>query len=131
MLKNNKAAGYDEIALELLKYGGDKLKIEIWNVIKEVWMIEKMPEDWNTSIICPIYKKIDAMVCDNYRGISLLYTTYKILFIIILNHLRPYAVDITEDYHSNFLLGRSTIDHIFTLKQLKEINIVNSIRNCI
>jgi len=57
MLKNNKAAGINEIASELLKYGGNKLKIEIWKVIKEIWMIEKMPENWNKSIICQIYKK--------------------------------------------------------------------------
>lgn len=45
MLKNNKAAGNDDIASELLKYGRDNLKIEVWNVIKEVWMIERTPED--------------------------------------------------------------------------------------
>jgi len=64
MLKNNKVTGNDEIASELLKYGGHNLKIE-------VWMIERMPEDRNTSIICPIYKKGDAMDCGSYREISL------------------------------------------------------------
>lgn len=57
MLKNNKAAGNDEIASALFKYGGDNLKIEIWNLIKEVWMIERMPENLNTSIIYPIKKR--------------------------------------------------------------------------
>lgn len=56
---------------------------------------------------------------DNYGGISLLCTTYKILSNIFLNYLRPYAVDIT-DYQSSFLAGRLKIDHIFILKQLKE-----------
>lgn len=70
-------------------------------------MTERMPEDWNTPIICPIYKKGDAMDCGNYKVISLLYTT---LFNIILNHLRPYAVDIIGYYQSGFLVGRSTID---------------------
>lgn len=35
MLNNNKATGNDEIASELLKYRGDNLKIEVWNVIKK------------------------------------------------------------------------------------------------
>jgi hypothetical protein len=42
VLKNNKAAGNDEVVSELLKYGGDNLKIEIWNVIKEVWTIGRL-----------------------------------------------------------------------------------------
>jgi len=66
-------------------------------VIKEIWMIEKMTADWNTSITSPIYKKGDAMDSGNYRGISLLCTTYKILSSIILNRLRPYVVDIIGD----------------------------------
>jgi len=66
-------------------------------------MIERMPEDWNISIICPIYKKRNAMDCSNYMGISLLCTTYKILSNIILNGLRPYAVHII-DYQSCFLV---------------------------
>jgi hypothetical protein len=115
MLKNNKEVGNDEIASELLKYERDNLKIEIWKVIKEIWVIEKIPEDWNTSIICQIHKKIYVIDYGSYRGISLLSITN-----IILNRQRPYAVDIIGDYQSSFLVGRSTIDHIFILKQLIE-----------
>ena len=51
-----------------------------------------MPEEWKESIIVPIYKKGDTTDCSNYRGISLLPTTYKILSNILLSRLIPYAV---------------------------------------
>lgn len=50
---------------------------------------------------------------------SLLCMTYTIFSNIFLNYLRLYAVDI-EDYQSGFLVRRSTIYHIFTLKRLIE-----------
>ena len=50
-----------------------------------------MPEEWKESIIVPIHKKVDETDCNNYRGISLLPTTYKILSNILLSRLIPYA----------------------------------------
>ena len=46
------------------------------------------------SIIVPIYKKGDKTYCNNYRGISLLPTTYKVLFNILLSRLTPYVEEV-------------------------------------
>ena len=43
------------------------------------------------TIIVPIHKKGDRMDCNNYRGISLLSTLYKILSNILLSRMTPYA----------------------------------------
>ena len=53
-----------------------------------------MPEEWKGSIIVPIHKKGDKTDCNNYRGISLLPTTYKILSNILLSRLIPYAEEV-------------------------------------
>jgi len=79
---------------------------------------ERIPPEWNLSIICPIYKKGDPVDLKNYKGISLLNTAYKILSYTLLNRLKPYANNIIGEYQSGFMSGRSTIDHIFTLKQV-------------
>ena len=52
---------------------------------------EELPEEWKEFIIVPIYKKGDKTDCSNYRGISLLPTTYKILSNILLSRLTPHA----------------------------------------
>jgi len=50
-----------------------------------------MPEEGKESNIVPIYKKGDKTDCSNYRGISFLPTTYKILCNIWLSRLTPHA----------------------------------------
>ena len=47
------------------------------HIIKDIWQKEKMPTEWNVSVICPIHKKGDIMEYSNYRGVSLLNTAYK------------------------------------------------------
>jgi len=56
-----------------------------------MWNKEKLPEEWKNSIIAPIYRKDDKTDCSNYRGISLLSSTYKLLSNILLSRLIPYA----------------------------------------
>ena len=56
-LKNNKAPGQDGKCAELIKNGDMELWEEIHKLVQTIWISEKMPEDWNISVICPIYKK--------------------------------------------------------------------------
>jgi sorting nexin-29 len=80
-----------------------------------------LPEEWKESITVPIYKKGDKTDYDNYRGISLLLTKYKILTNILLSRLTPYAEEIIGDYQCGFRRNSSTADHIFCIHQILEI----------
>jgi hypothetical protein len=55
---------------------------------------EELPQEWKESTIVPIHKKGHRMDCNNYRGISLLSTSYKILSNIILSRMTPYENEI-------------------------------------
>ena len=79
-----------------------------------------MPEEWKESNIVPIYKKGDKTDCNNYRGISLLPTTNKILSNILLPGLTPYAEEIIGDHQCVFRCSRSATDHIFCIRQIIE-----------
>jgi hypothetical protein len=68
-LRKHKAPGTDNTPEELFKYGGNEIIKHLHTIIKEIWLTEKMPTNWNLSIICPIHKKGDLMDCSNYRGI--------------------------------------------------------------
>ena len=116
-LKSHKSQGIDEIPAELIKAGGGTICFEIHKLITSTWKKEKLSEEWEESIIVPIHKKCDKTDCNNCRGISLLPTTYKILSNILLSRLIPYAKEIIGDHQCG---DRSTIDHIFCIRQVLE-----------
>jgi hypothetical protein len=77
-LKKYKSPRSDEITAELIQAGGEILLSAIHELINSVWNKEKLPDKWKESIIVPDHKKRDKTDCNNYRGISLLSTSYKI-----------------------------------------------------
>jgi len=101
-LKSHKSPGIDQIPAELIKEGGRTIYLEIHRLITSVWKKEKLPEGWKESIIEPSHKKGDKTDCNNYRGISVLPTTYKILSSILLSRLIPYAKEIIGDHQCVF-----------------------------
>ncbi|KAL4123073.1 hypothetical protein QTP88_015305 [Uroleucon formosanum] len=117
-LKNNRAPGENNIVAELLKKGGTEIRREIMEMISSIWDKETLPEDWNTAVICPILKKGDPTKTKNYRGICLLDTCYKVYTSLILERINPYVNEIVGEYQSGFRKGKSTLDHIFTLRQI-------------
>jgi hypothetical protein len=72
-----------------VKAGGTTIRYEIHKLIISLWNKEEFPDEWKESIIVPIYKKGDKTDCNNYRGISLLPATYKVLSNILLSMLIP------------------------------------------
>ena len=119
-LKSHKSPGIDEIPAELIKAGGGTICLGIHKLISSIWKKEKLPEEWKESIIVPILKKGDKTDCNNYRGFSLLPTTYKILSNILLSRFIPYAKEIIGDHQCDFRRNRSAIDHIFCIRQMLE-----------
>jgi len=77
-----------------------------------------MPEQYEESIIVPINKKGDKRDCSNYRDVSLLPTTYEIVFNMLLSRLTPYAEEIIGDHQCEFQLNRPTTDHILCVRQI-------------
>jgi sorting nexin-29 len=119
-LKNNKVPGTDLIQAELIKHAGAKYIKHLHQFITKIWITETIPVEWNMSILCPIHKKGDITICSNYRGISLLNITYKILSNILFTRLSPFVENVIGDYQSGFRQGRSTVDQIFTVQQILE-----------
>jgi len=70
--------------------GGNKLIQQIYKLITDFWEQEEIPESWKMSVLCPVYKKGDKTNPKNYRGISLLNTSYKILSNFLINRLKPF-----------------------------------------
>lgn len=70
--------------------------------------------------MCLVFKKGNTAKVENYRGISLLDTSYKVLSLAVLKRLEGYAVDIIGEYQCGFTRGKSTTDHIFTIRQIME-----------
>jgi hypothetical protein len=119
-LRSYKSPGTDQIPAELIKAGGETLYSEIQILICCIWNKEELPQQWKESIIVKFHKKDDKTDCNNYRGISLLSTTYKILSNIILARLTPYANEVIGDHQCGFRRNRSTMDQIFYIRQILE-----------
>ncbi|KAJ4446721.1 hypothetical protein ANN_13418 [Periplaneta americana] len=119
-LKNYKSSGIDQIPSELIQEGGSALCKEIYKLVLAIWEKEIVPEQWKESIIVPIFKKGNKTNCSNFRGISLLLTSYKILSNILLRRLTPYIDEIIGDHQCGFRRNRSTIDQIFCIRQIME-----------
>ncbi|CAK1591299.1 unnamed protein product [Parnassius mnemosyne] len=119
-IKNNKSPGMDDIQGELIKYAGTGFEKEFHHLVLQIWNNEKMADDWNTSVICPLHKKGDILDCNNYRGISLLNTGYKVFANMLFNKLKPYVESSLGEYQCGFRPNRSTVDQIFSLRQILE-----------
>lgn len=65
------------------------------------------------AVITPLHKKGEYKIeCENYRGISLLNTVYKIFSEILLKQLMPYVDENISNYRCGFRRGKSAIDQL-------------------
>ena len=92
----------------------------IHRLCKRVWEEEELPTEWKRSVIVPIHKKKDKLDRSNYRGISLLCHSSKVFSSVILQKIKKRTEEILAEAQAGFRANRSTVDQIFTLRQLAE-----------
>ena len=119
-LKINKAPGPGGIQSELLKAGPEELVDIYHKVITSVWKTGHFPRSWAKATIVPLFKKGEKGDCNNYRPISLTSQTAKILTKILLDRLKSLTNHILGEYQASFRKDRSTIDQIFSTRQMME-----------
>jgi hypothetical protein len=75
------------------------------------------PDEWKTANVTPIFKKGDRQDYKNYRPISLLSNTSKILERVVYNHLYEYCNDnnILTERNSGFKKNDGTVNRLLYL----------------
>ena len=121
-LKDNKAAGPDNIPPEVIKYGLCALHRRLHNFILDCWSAKCLPQQCKNAYIILVHKQMgDRAECGNSRGISLLSVAGKVLAKIMLTRLLEHVVDLfLPESQCGFRRRRSTNDMIFVARQLQE-----------
>ena len=120
-LQSGKATRQDRIPAEILKELKDCLLPYLHKLLITCWRHKEVPHEMRDAKITTLYKnKGDKGDCNNYRGISLLSITGKAFARIILGRLQKLAVRVLPESQCGFRSERSTIDMIFSLRQLQE-----------
>ena len=81
-MKNGKATGIDGIPIELIKCLGEGKK-EILSLFKNIYNEGEWPEEFMETVLLPIPKKSSAKKCKEFRTISLILHTAKVLLRIL------------------------------------------------
>ena len=119
-LKRNKSPGSDGITAEMLQAGGEQLARQMHKLCNKAWDEGTIPEEWGRSILVPIPKKGDLSNCSNYRTISLINHTGKVLLKVLLNRLKSHLDPYLSEEQAGFRKDRSTVHQILTLRLLAE-----------
>ena len=116
-----KAPGSDEIPPDLIKQCKTVLLKPIYDILCCCWTEGEVPQDMRDTKIVTLYKnKGERSDCNNYRGISLLSIVGKVYARVLLVRLQALAERVYPESQCGFRAGRSTIDMIFSLRQLQE-----------
>ncbi|XP_076243355.1 uncharacterized protein LOC143184778 [Calliopsis andreniformis] len=87
-LKDRKAVGKDGIENEVWKYRGRGVKTELRKFCNEVWRGEYWPEGWSMEEVVPILKKEDGKRVEDFRGVTLMDTAYKVYAEVLEGRLK-------------------------------------------
>ena len=117
-LKNNKAAGRDDVLVEQLKNLGPNAHKWLRAMLNNCFIDNKIPTIWRQSKIIAILKPgKDSAVPKSYRPISLLCHTYKLYERLILNRIAPTIEKHLIKEQAGFRAGKSCTSQLLNLTQ--------------
>ena len=105
----------------IIKCGKPVFLEHLHKLLKLCWSEKAVPWDMHDSNTIKLYKiKGNCSDCNSDQGISLLVIVGKVYARVMLKRLQILAAHIYPKSQCGFREGRSTIDMVFSLKQLQE-----------
>ena len=120
-MKKGRAPGIDEMRVEMVMAAGESEIIWTKRLLHTCMRQGKVPEEWRTGLIVPIWKKKgDVQDPGKYRGITLLSHIMKLLERILDVRIRKNVEQELGEEQQGFRKGRGTTDGMFALRQMVE-----------
>ena len=116
-LNPHKAAGPDQIKPLVLQTLRDVIAPILQVIFQRSLNTGRVPKDWSTAFVCPLFKKGDTSLASNYRPISLTSILFKVLEHVvttnIVSHMDKYSL--LYDLQHGFRSKRSCETQLVTL----------------
>ncbi|KAI5741951.1 hypothetical protein M8J77_001464 [Diaphorina citri] len=117
-LKGKKACGKDQIPAELIKHLDEEMRNLMFLFIKEVYESGNVPQDFQESDMVIIPKKTKSRKCEDFRTLSILSHTSKILTGIVKKRIERKIEQNLHDDQFGFRHGKGTREAILSLRLL-------------
>ena len=114
-LDPSKAMGCDGISPRLLKHCALPLCQPLLHLFTLSLSQHYVPLEWRIHLIKPIWKSGNKNSVENYRPISLLCITSKVLEKIVYNHLIHFVIKSMSTCQFGFLQSRSSLQQLLIL----------------
>lgn len=118
--QNGKSEGIDNIPIELIKHLGEVGMDKIIKLCNKIYESGNWPDDFLKTVLIPIPKRGKPTKCQDYRTISLLSHTSKILLKILNRRLIGKLDRYMGEEQFGFRKGKGTRDAIGTLRVICE-----------
>ena len=119
-MKAGKAPSVDCLTVELLKADITTTVDVLHDLFCEIWVTETVPADWRRGLIVKIAKKGNLTKCGNWRGITLMSVSAKVMGKVLIRRISGGVDAKLRKEQAGFRKGRSTIEQIFVLKNIVE-----------
>ena len=116
-LNPNKAHGWDEISVRMIKLSDDALVLPLKIIFTNCLRRGLFPEIWKHANVVPVHKKNEKNLKGDYRPISLLPIFGKILEKLVYDSLYTHLVscEILDPNQSGFRPGDSTVNQLLSI----------------
>jgi len=120
-MKDNKAAGIDELRVEQIKHFGQRTLAWILELMNNCVTSMQIPKCWRKARVVALLKPgKDPTEAKNYRPISLLCHLFKVLERMILKRISDYVDKALINEEAGFRPGRSCCRQVLNLTRYIE-----------
>ena len=130
-MKCGKAAGEDDVAVEMIRFAGNALKKAVCEIVRKHWReageaeagneADKWPDEWKIALQVPLWKKKGERSDKNtWRGITLSSVGTKLVARVVASRIQTWLKKYLPETQMGFRGGRGTDDALQVSRRVSE-----------